>query len=68
MRADKPVLRVPTGLGVYPEERVHIPRKLAARETNLVHWSLLPAGGHFAAAEEPEIFVEDIRNCFRKLR
>jgi len=68
VRPDKPVLRVPTGFGVYPAEPVHIPRKLAARETNLVHWSLLPAGGHFAAAEEPKIFVEDIRDCFRKLR
>lgn len=68
VRPETPALRVPTGIGVYPAEAVHIPRAVAEQETNLIHWALLPEGGHFAAAEEPEIFVEDLRNCFRKLR
>jgi pimeloyl-ACP methyl ester carboxylesterase len=63
-----PVLTVPTGFAVYPAEPVHIPRAVAERETNLVHWSVLPAGGHYAAAEEPELFVDDLRAFFRKVR
>jgi pimeloyl-ACP methyl ester carboxylesterase len=32
------------------------------------HWTELPSGGHFAALEEPQLLVEDIRAFFRKLR
>jgi pimeloyl-ACP methyl ester carboxylesterase len=32
------------------------------------HWSELPRGGHFAAFEQPELFVGDLRACFRNLR
>jgi pimeloyl-ACP methyl ester carboxylesterase len=32
------------------------------------HWSIQPRGGHFAALEQPELLLEDIRAAFRPLR
>jgi hypothetical protein len=49
-------------------ELLHVPRSLVEREANLVHWSRFDRGGHFAAAEEPELVVEDLRAFFRPLR
>lgn len=63
-----PTLQAPTGIAVYPGEIVLAPRALAEQHANLVHWSVQPRGGHFAAAEEPELFVDDIRGFFRGLR
>jgi pimeloyl-ACP methyl ester carboxylesterase len=64
----RPTLEAPTGIAVFPRELVHVPRALAQQATNLVHWSRMARGGHFAAAEEPELLVEDIRAFFRPLR
>jgi pimeloyl-ACP methyl ester carboxylesterase len=33
-----------------------------------VHWNELPRGGHFAAFEQPELFVNELRSCFRHMR
>jgi pimeloyl-ACP methyl ester carboxylesterase len=35
---------------------------------NLVHWFEADRGGHFAAMEEPETFVQDVRTFFRLVR
>jgi pimeloyl-ACP methyl ester carboxylesterase len=35
---------------------------------NIVRWTEMPRGGHFAAMEEPELLVEDVRAFFRSLR
>jgi pimeloyl-ACP methyl ester carboxylesterase len=43
-------------------------RRLAERDDNIVHWSELPRGGHFAAMEEPDLFAKDVRDFFRPLR
>jgi pimeloyl-ACP methyl ester carboxylesterase len=64
----KPTLEAPTGFAVFPHELVHVPRELAARESNLVHWTRMETGGHFAPAEEPELLVDDLRKFFRPLR
>jgi pimeloyl-ACP methyl ester carboxylesterase len=64
----QPAVEAPTGIAVLPKELIITPRKTAERNANLMHWSLLPAGGHFAPAEEPAALVEDVRACFRKLR
>ena len=34
----------------------------------MTHWSEMPCGGHFAAMEQPELFVEDVRAFARSLR
>ncbi len=63
-----PTLRAPTGIAVFPKELRKVPQALAAQHANLVHWTEMPRGGHFAAAEEPELLVEDLRAFFRPLR
>jgi pimeloyl-ACP methyl ester carboxylesterase len=64
----KPTLEAPLGMAVFPHELLHVPRALAEQEANLVHWSRFDRGGHFAAAEEPELVVDDLRAFFRPLR
>lgn len=60
---------VPVGVAVYPKEIVTPVRSwMEADYPNIVHWSEQPRGGHFAAFEQPELFVEDIRTCFRQFR
>lgn len=62
-----PLIKPPTGVAVFPEELVMRPRKWAERVYNLKQWTVMPAGGHFAHAEEPERLTEDIRSFFRGL-
>jgi pimeloyl-ACP methyl ester carboxylesterase len=64
----RPTLQAPTGIAVFPYELAHVPRAVAEREANLVHWTRMGRGGHFAPAEEPELVVEDLRAFFRPLR
>jgi pimeloyl-ACP methyl ester carboxylesterase len=66
--ARRPTLQAPTGIAVFPYELSHVPRALAQREANLVHWTRMERGGHFAPAEQPERVVEDLRAFFRPLR
>jgi pimeloyl-ACP methyl ester carboxylesterase len=63
-----PAIEAPTGISVFPNDLVFVPRRLAEEYTNLVHWTVMPRGGHFAAAEEPDLIVEDLRAMFRPLR
>jgi len=60
---------VPTGVSVYPKEIVAPVRKwMEADFPALRYWREMPRGGHFAAFEQPELFVEDVRAYFRTLR
>jgi pimeloyl-ACP methyl ester carboxylesterase len=62
-------VRVPTGVAVFPKEIVTPVRKwMEASYTNITHWSEMPKGGHFAAFEQPDLFVQEVRDYFRKLR
>ena len=63
-----PVVEAPTAIAVMPEELTHPPRKWAERYYNLQRWTPMAAGGHFAAAEEPDAIVEDLRAFFRDKR
>lgn len=63
-----PVVESPTGLAIFDEEVVIMPRKWAESYYNLKRWTRMPKGGHFAPMEEPELLVEDIRAFFRDLR
>ena len=56
------------GYTVYPKEILRTSRRWAARDNNLVHYAEQPRGGHFAAMEQPALFVDDLRACFRGLR
>src|SRR6201991_2644499 len=60
---------VPTGVAVFPREIVTPVRKwMEANFTNIQHWNDMPKGGHFAAFEQPELFVGEVREFFRTLR
>lgn len=59
---------VPTAVALFPKEIRHPPREWAERTCNVQQWTEMPRGGHFAAQEEPELLVEDIRTFFRSLR
>jgi epoxide hydrolase len=56
----------PTGVAVFAED-ISI-RRYAERGNNIVHWSDFDRGGHFAAMEEPDLLVGDVREFFRKVR
>jgi epoxide hydrolase len=58
----------PTGIAVFPAEIASPVRALAERSDNIVHWSEFERGGHFAAMEQPEALVGDIRAFFRRFR
>jgi pimeloyl-ACP methyl ester carboxylesterase len=58
----------PTGVARYPKEVVRFPRSWVERHYNVTRWAVMPRGGHFAAMEQPELFVEDLRSFFRTVR
>lgn len=59
---------VPTGVALFPNEIALPPRKWAEARYNIVRWTEMPRGGHFAALEEPELYIEDVRAFFGSLR
>ena len=60
---------VPTGCAIFPAETPRPSRRWAAkRYTKILHWSELDKGGHFAAFEQPEVFVDEVRAFFRLVR
>lgn len=59
---------VPTGAAIFPREIIRPPRAWAEAHFNITHWTEMPKGGHFAAMEQPELFVDDVRAFFRTVR
>ena len=60
---------IPTGIAVYPKEIIPPVRKWMESDfSNIQHWREMPKGGHFAAFEQPELFIDDVREFFRTLR
>jgi pimeloyl-ACP methyl ester carboxylesterase len=63
------VVPIPAGVTVFPREILGASRRWAERTyTDLRYWNEVDRGGHFAAFEEPDLFVEELRACFRPLR
>ena len=60
-----PVVEAPTAVAIFPAELTFAPLKGAKRYYNLKRWTVMPAGGHFAAMEEPALLVDDLRAFFR---
>jgi microsomal epoxide hydrolase len=60
---------VPTGYAEHPREILNPPRSLAELTYgNIMRWTRMPSGGHFAALEAPQALAEEIRAFFRPLR
>ncbi len=63
------IVDVPMAGSIFPKEIFRITEAWAAkRYRNIVYWNELDKGGHFAAFEQPELFVEEIRSAFRLMR
>jgi len=69
-RAKPPQRRVevPTACAVFPKEISIAPRRWVEAQYNVTRWTEMPRGGHFAAMEEPDLLVNDMREFFRTLR
>ncbi len=61
-------VEVPVGVSAFPGEVLRFPRSWADQRYNIVRWTDMPRGGHFAALEQPELLVDDVRSFFRMVR
>ena len=59
---------VPTGIANFAGEITRTPRSWVEASYDLVRWTDIPRGGHFAAMEVPNLFVPEVRAFFRDLR
>lgn len=66
-RSTTPYVSVPTAGAIFPKEIYFTPRAWAEHRYNIVRWTVMPRGGHFAALEEPHLLVDDVRAFFREL-
>ena len=65
----KPPIHMPVGASIFPHEIFRASKRWCEeRYTKLIHYNALDKGGHFAAFEQPDIFVNEVRTCFRKVR
>jgi epoxide hydrolase len=68
-RATGDTVDVPTGCSIFPKETPRPSRRWAAkRYTDIRYWNELDRGGHFAAFEQPDLFVDEVRAFFRLVR
>jgi epoxide hydrolase len=65
--AGEPV-KLPTGVAAFPKEILRAPRSWCEAGYNITHWTTMPRGGHFAAFEQPELFVDDVSTFFATVR
>ncbi|AGC63215.1 Epoxide hydrolase [Mycobacterium liflandii 128FXT] len=61
-------VELPTGVASFPKEVLRAPRAWCEPNYNITHWTTMPRGGHFAAFEQPELFVGDVRAFFATVR
>jgi pimeloyl-ACP methyl ester carboxylesterase len=61
-------VEVPSGFSIFPGDIVRAPRTALDRVANTVYATEPPRGGHFAAFEQPEVYVEELRSFFRPFR
>ena len=61
-------LKIPTAVALFPKEYLEwAPRSYVERIYNIQHWTEMPKGGHFAALEQPDLLVKDIRDFAKSL-
>ena len=58
----------PLACAAFPKEISFPPRSWLEAAYNLTQRTVMPRGGHFAAMEEPQLLLEDVRTFFRTLR
>jgi len=63
-----PKVEVPTGVAIFPAEPWQAPRHWVESRYNIQRWTEMPRGGHFAALEQPDLLLEDVRAFFARNR
>ncbi|GAB4589792.1 epoxide hydrolase [Nocardia sp. IFM 10818] len=66
--APEPDTSVPTAVAVMPEDIGVLIRRVAEQNHNIVRWTEFERGGHFAAMEEPDLIIDDLRASFHDYR
>ena len=62
-------ITMPVGASIFPKEIFRCSRRWAEkRYSNIIHWDNMDKGGHFAAFEQPELFVGQLQACFAQVR
>jgi epoxide hydrolase len=61
-------VELPTGVANFPGEVLGATRAWCEPVYNITHWTTMPRGGHFAAFEQPELFIDDVRAFFATVR
>jgi pimeloyl-ACP methyl ester carboxylesterase len=61
-------INVPTGVAIFPADIYITPKSWAQASYDIRHWTVMPKGGHFAALEEPQLYLEDLQKFFRLFR
>jgi pimeloyl-ACP methyl ester carboxylesterase len=61
-------VETPTACADFPKEIIWSPRRWLEPRFNITRWTEMPRGGHFAAMEQPQLLVDDVRAFFRNLR
>src|SRR5579871_5517109 len=60
---------IPVAVSAFPDELYQAPRSWTERAyPKLIHYNKLDKGGHFAAWEQPDLFVAELRAAFQSLR
>jgi pimeloyl-ACP methyl ester carboxylesterase len=68
LSGDGEFVRLPTGVAAFPKEILPSPRSWCEAHYNVTRYTAMPRGGHFAAFEQPELFVDDVRAFFDTVR
>jgi epoxide hydrolase len=62
-------VNLPVGCSIFPKEIFRTSRRWAEKRfSKLVYFNELDKGGHFAAFEQPELYLKEVRTCFQKMR
>jgi pimeloyl-ACP methyl ester carboxylesterase len=62
-------IKIPVAVSAFPDEIYQAPLSWTEKAyPKLIHYNKVPKGGHFAAWEQPELFVAEMRTAFRSLR
>ena len=62
-------VKIPVAVSAFPDEIYTAPQSWTEKAyPKLIHYNKLPKGGHFAAWEQPELFVSEMRAAFKSLR
>jgi pimeloyl-ACP methyl ester carboxylesterase len=63
-----PKMMTPVGYAVFPKDNAQAPERWVDQYYNVVQRTEMPRGGHFAALEQPELLMQDIRSFFAKVK